>query len=389
MPDLLSGLHRRGYSSGMSEEAPSRRPANTKEMAPLRRGWTTGACATAAAKAAFQALLTGEFPDPVTIRLPRGETPAFALCKTSFGDGWARASVIKDAGDDPDVTHQAEIVVTVRAGKPGSGVRFKAGEGVGTVTLAGLPIPPGEPAINPVPRRMMTEAIEDVASACRVSPDAEIEVAIPGGNALAKQTWNPRLGIIGGLSILGTTGIVVPFSCSAWIHSIHSGVDVARAAGLDHVAGSTGNTSEATVRDRYALPDIALLDMGDFAGGLLKYLRNHPIPKLTIAGGFAKLSKLAQGAIDLHSSRSEVDRDSLLELARNAGADESLLQAMAKANTAAEILALAEAQKLPLALVVAERARASAKSVLGDAPVAVNVLIVDRKGRVLAETGHG
>ena len=368
----------------MSDEAHARRPDR-----PLRRGWTTGACATAAAKAAFQALISGEFPDPVTIRLPRGETPAFSLCRTAIDAGWARASVIKDAGDDPDVTHQAEIVATVRRGEPGSGVRFKAGDGVGTVTLAGLPIPPGEPAINPVPRKMLTEAIEDVASAHCVAADAGIEISIPGGEALAAKTWNPRLGIVGGLSILGTTGIVVPFSCSAWIHSIHSGIDVARAAGLDHVAGSTGNTSEAAVRTRYALPDIALIDMGDFAGGLLKYLRDHPIPKLTIAGGFAKLTKLAQGALDLHSSRSEVDRSALAELARNAGADASHLRAIAQANTAAEILALAETHNLPLAALVARQVRETAKSVLGAAPVTVNVLIVDRNGRVLAETGHG
>ena len=368
----------------MSDEAPNRRPDR-----PLRRGWTTGACATAAAKAAFQALISGVFPDPVTIRLPRGETPAFSLCRTAVDDGWARASVIKDAGDDPDVTHEAKIVATVHRGEATSGVRFKAGEGVGTVTLAGLPIPPGEPAINPVPRKMMIEAIQDVAAEHRVTADVEIEISVPGGEALAAKTWNPRLGIVGGISILGTTGIVVPFSCSAWIHSIHSGIDVARAAGLDHVAGSTGNTSEATVRLRYALPDIALLDMGDFAGGLLKYLRDHPIPKLTIAGGFAKLTKLAQGALDLHSSRSEVDRDSLTELARNAGADASHLKAIAQANTTAEILALAEVHDVPLAALVAKQARKTARSVLGAAPVAVNVMIVNRDGRVLAETGHG
>ncbi len=172
---------------------------------------------------------------------------------------------------------------------------------------------------------MMSEAIAEIAAAHATSPDAEIEISIPGGEALAEKTWNPRLGIVGGLSILGTTGIVVPFSCAAWIHSIHSGIDVARAAGLDHIAGSTGNTSEAAVRKLYDLPDIALLDMGDFAGGLLKYLRAHPLPKLTLAGGFAKMTKLAQGALDLHSSRSEVDRDFLAELLRKAGADEPLL----------------------------------------------------------------
>jgi cobalt-precorrin-5B (C1)-methyltransferase len=380
---LLSAPLLRGYSSAMSDDAP-RRPER-----PLRRGWTTGACATAATKAAFQALLTGAFPNPVTIRLPRGEKPSFALNRTARGDDWAQASVIKDAGDDPDVTHMAEIVATVRRGPSGTGVRFKAGPGVGTVTRAGLPIPPGEPAINPVPRLMMKESIAEVAAAHGVAPDAEIEISVPGGEALAAKTWNPRLGILGGISILGTTGIVVPYSCSAWIHSIHSGIDVARAAGLDHVAGSTGNVSEAAVRERYGLPDIALLDMGDFAGGLLKYLRDHPVPKLTLAGGFAKMTKLAQGALDLHSSRSGVDRGFLAGLARSAGAEEPVVQSMRSANTAAEALALAERNGLPLAALVAEQARATAKAVLGDAPVAVNVLVVDREGRVLAETRRG
>jgi cobalt-precorrin-5B (C1)-methyltransferase len=281
------------------------------------------------------------------------------------------------------------VVATVRSGSEGSGVKFKAGPGVGTVTLPGLPIPPGEPAINPVPRQMMREAIDEVAAAHNSSADVEIEISIPRGETLAAKTWTPRLGILGGLSILGTTGIVVPFSCSAWIHSIHSGIDVARAAGLEHVAGSTGNASEAAVRKLYDLPDIALLDMGDFAGGLLKYLRDHPIPKLTIAGGFAKLTKLAQGSLDLHSSRSEVDRTFLTGLAAKAGANDALLVAISKANTAAEALSHAERNEAPLAELVAKEARKTAKAVLGTAPVAVNILVVDREGRVLTETGHG
>ena len=363
---------------------PSRRPPG-----PLRRGWTTGACATAATKAAWHALLVKTWPDPVVTRLPRGETPAFALARTASGEGWASASVIKDAGDDPDVTHGAEIVATVRRLPAGAGIVFKAGPGVGTVTLAGLPVPPGEPAINPVPRKMMSEVIAEVAAACGARPDAEIEISIPGGAELAQKTWNPRLGILGGLSILGTTGIVVPFSCAAWIHSIHRGIDVARAAGLEHVAGSTGNTSEEAVRRRYALPDIALLDMGDFAGGLLKYLRDHPVPRLTLAGGFAKLTKLAQGALDLHSSRSEVDRAFLAGLAAEAGGRSGTIEAISRANTAAEALAHAEGNGLPLAALVAKGARSTAKAVLGSAPVAVNIFIVDRDGRPLAETGHG
>ncbi len=219
-----------------------------KPQQKLRKGWTTGACATAATSAALTGLITGEFPDPVTITLPKGQTPAFALATEERGEYWACAAIIKDAGDDPDVTHQALIASKVRFGKAGSGIVFKAGKGVGRITKAGLPIAPGEPAINPVPRLMMAQVVEEIAQKHNVSRDVEIEVSVADGENLALKTWNPRLGIIGGLSILGTTGIVHPFSCSAWIHSIHSGIDVARANGFDHVAAATGSTSETRWR---------------------------------------------------------------------------------------------------------------------------------------------
>lgn len=350
----------------------------------LRRGWTTGACATAAVRAAFEALLTGEFPDPVTIALPRGEQPRFELARKELGDGTATAGVIKDAGDDPDVTHRALVLATVRHGEAGGGVTFRAGEGVGTVTLAGLPVPPGEPAINPAPRAMMREVIAEVAAAHGAPADVEITIAIPGGAELAAKTWNPRLGIAGGLSVLGTTGIVVPYSCSAWIQSIHSGIDVARANGLTHVAGATGNTSEAAVAARYGLPLEALLDMGDFAGGMLKYLRRHPVPRVTIAGGFAKLVKLAQGHMDLHSSRSQVDFGRLAQWLMDLGATEEMAQAARQANTAAEVLALAG--PLPVADLVARRAREAALAMLAGG-IDLDVLVVDRAGRIVGEAG--
>src|SRR4029077_6295028 len=191
-----------------------------KPRGPLRRGWTTGACAAAAAKAAFTALLTGEFPDPVEITLPKGERPSFALARQTLTGESASAGIIKDAGDDPDVTHQALIVSAVRRLQAGSGVVFRAGEGGGTVTRRGLPLAIGEPAINPKPREMMRQALNEVAAAHGVSADAEITVSVPNCIEIAKHTWNPRLGILGGISILGTTGIVHPFSCSAWIASI-------------------------------------------------------------------------------------------------------------------------------------------------------------------------
>ncbi len=232
---------------------------------PLRRGWTTGACAAAAARAAYEGWLTGKFPDPVAIGLPGGAQPNFRLALAERDEDEARAGIVKDAGDDPDVTHGALVISAVRPGPPRSGLSFRAGAGIGTVTRPGLPLAVGEPAINPGPRRMIAAALAEFDSAA-APPDLIITVSIPGGEALAAKTMNGRLGIVGGLSVLGTTGIVIPYSCSSWIHSIQRGIDVARAAGLTHVAAATGSTSEAAVARLHGLPEIALLDMGDFVG---------------------------------------------------------------------------------------------------------------------------
>jgi len=358
-----------------------------KPQGELRRGWTTGACATAATKAAAIALVTGEFPDPVGITLPKGETPYFPLCFESLSDSGAVAGIVKDAGDDPDVTHGATVIAHVVPLKPGSGIVFSAGDGVGMVTKPGLPVPPGEPAINPVPRQMMRDVIGEVCAEHMLPPDLQITISIPGGAELAKQTWNPRLGIVGGLSILGTTGIVHPFSCSAWIHSIHRGIDVARAAGFQRVIAATGSTSEKAAQTLYNLPEIALLDMGDFAGGLLKYLRAHPLPQITVAGGFATLTKLAQGALDLHSGRSQVDFQWLwqqIEILSTEPLNQDLKTMILNANTAAQVLELVQELPIDLPGHVARTARSVARSVLRDAPVDVEILVVDRKGRMLA-----
>ncbi len=351
-----------------------------RQERPLRRGWTTGTCAAAAAKAAFAALITGEFPDPVEVTLPRGERPSFALAMTRRDGDAASAGVIKDAGDDPDVTHGALVVATVRLGAPGAGVTFRAGEGVGTVTRPGLPLPPGEPAINPVPRRMMRDAIAEIAAASGRGGDAEIEIAIPGGEALAAKTLNGRLGIVGGLSILGTTGIVVPYSCSAWIHSIHRGIDVARAAGLTHIAGSTGAASEVAVQKLYRLPEIALIDMGDFVGGMLKYVRAHPLPRVTIAGGVGKMSKLAQGLTDLHSKRGAVDHALLAQFAAAAGGSTALGVRILTANNAAEVFALAQSEGIALGDEVARAAKTTAAQVVAGRDVAIEIVMFDRDG---------
>ncbi|MBK8082602.1 MAG: cobalt-precorrin-5B (C(1))-methyltransferase [Devosia sp.] len=360
--------------------------AHAPDAPPLRRGWTTGACATAAAKAALAALLGDEFPNPVSIVLPGGQQPAFALAEERRGDGFAEAGIIKDAGDDPDVTHGALVLARVEAAAPGTGISFRAGEGVGTVTKPGLPLAVGEPAINPVPRRMMTEVATEIAAAHGVSLDFRITISVRDGERLAERTWNPRLGIMGGLSILGTTGIVVPYSCSAWIHSIHRGIDVARALGLRHVVGSTGDLSEKAAMARLGLPPEAYLDMGDFVGGLLKYLRVHPVARLTLAGGFGKFAKLAEGAMDLHSGRSGVDVKSLGILLRNLGASPYSVAQAANAESANAVLQIAGAEGIGLADAVARRAREVAKGVVGHA-TQVDVLVVDRTGAIVGESG--
>ncbi|WP_368188180.1 cobalt-precorrin-5B (C(1))-methyltransferase [Aestuariibius sp. HNIBRBA575] len=341
---------------------------------PLRRGWTTGACATAATKAALTKLWGDVWTDDVQITLPRGETPVFTLATTGSGVDWAEAAIIKDAGDDPDVTHGALISARV---EPSDGaVVFAAGTGVGIVTKPGLPIAVGEAAINPVPRAMMDEVVAALASEFGKTPDIKITISVQNGAQLAEKTWNPRLGIVGGLSILGTTGIVRPFSCAAWIASIHRGVDVARAEGLDHVAGCTGATSERVVQSLYNLPEQAMLDMGDFAGGLLKYLRKHPVKRVTIGGGIGKICKLSQGAIDLHSGRSQVDFGQIAQWLGDAR--------MSDMNTALQVY---ENKGRMFADIVAQKALIQVEQLLKDCGTRADIVVIDRKGNILSRAG--
>ncbi|MEE9389531.1 MAG: cobalt-precorrin-5B (C(1))-methyltransferase [Paracoccaceae bacterium] len=346
----------------------------TQSQKKLRYGWTTGACATGAVKAALLGLWQGDIPKALQITLPRGQTPVFQIAHQLTGDGWAEAGIIKDAGDDPDVTHGTLVIARVRARN--SGVSFVAGDGVGTVTRPGLPITVGQAAINPVPRQMMQAVVAELAGELGQKADIEICISIPGGAEIAQKTWNPRLGIVGGLSILGTTGIVRPFSCSAWIASIHRGIDVARADGLDHVGACTGSTSERAVQNLYGLADHAMLDMGDFAGGVLKYLAKNPVQRLSIGGGIGKLAKLAQGAVDLHSARSQVDISALAEMVGNSD--------VAQAQTALHAYEIAGPE---LAGAVAQKARIVAAGYVEKAGCKVDITMVDRSGNIIARAG--
>jgi len=234
-----------------------------------------------------------------------------------------------------------------------------------------------------VPRQMLREAVAEVAAAQGDAGDVEIEIAVPGGEALAAKTMNGRLGIVGGLSILGTTGIVVPYSCSAWIQSIHSGIDVARAMGFTHVSGATGNASEVAAQKLHGLHEVQLIDMGDFVGGMLKYLRKHPVARLTIAGGSGKMTKLAQGLLDLHSRKGSVDLGVLAGLAEQAGGSPALGARILGSNTAAEALAHAEAAGVALGERIARAGWDTAAKIVAGTPIEIEIVVFDRDGRLV------
>ncbi|MBF8779005.1 cobalt-precorrin-5B (C(1))-methyltransferase [Pseudomonas fulva] len=359
------------------------REETQERAAPLRSGLTTGSCATATSLAAARLLLTGLSSDAVRITLPKGRQVQMRLEFCRRAGEQAEAGTLKDAGDDPDVTHGALLYSQVRLTTT-PGIRFLAGEGVGTVTRPGLVLAVGEPAINPVPRRMISEHLQRLADEHDHAGGFEVTINVRDGERLALKTMNPRLGIIGGLSILGTSGIVRPFSCAAYIASIQQGIDVAHTNGYQHIAACTGNASEDTMRRLYDLPEIALIEMGDFVGAVLKHLRKVPVARLSLCGGFGKISKLAAGHMDLHSRHSSIDLPQLAEWAAQLGGDSALQAAITHANTSQQALALAHAAGIGLGDAVCARALQVARGVV-PATVRVEVFAIDRQGGVVGQ----
>ena len=361
------------------------RDETAEQPAPLRSGLTTGSCATATSLAAARLLLSGVSHDAVAITLPKGKIVTMRLEFCRLCDQGAEAGTIKDAGDDPDVTHGALLYSQVSL-RPEPGIGFVAGLGVGTVTRPGLVLAVGEPAINPVPRKMITEHLLLLAAELGYSGGFTVTVNVQDGAALALKTMNPRLGILGGLSILGTSGIVRPFSCAAYIASIHQGIDVAKTNGYLHIAACTGNASEDTMRRVYNLPEIALIEMGDFVGAVLKHLRKVPVDKLSLCGGFGKISKLAAGHMDLHSRHSSIDLPQLADWAAAIGADAALQTAIRQANTSQQALAMAHAAGIALGDAVCQHALNFARSVV-PTQVQVEVFAIDRQGGIVGHAG--
>ncbi|SBT18094.1 cobalt-precorrin-6A synthase [Marinomonas gallaica] len=363
-------------------------PESSEQAKPLRSGLTTGTCATACSVAAAMVLLGKTQPEQVFITLPKGQEVPLTITSYEVHNNSVTASTVKDAGDDPDVTHGATVWVTI-ALTPQTGIQFAAGQGVGIVTRTGLLLDVGEPAINPVPRKMISDHLTALAKEQAYLGGFKVTVGVEKGEQIALKTMNPRLGIVGGISILGTTGIVRPFSCGAYIASIQQGVDVARANGHRYIAATTGNASETAIRERDALEDMALIEMGDFIGALLKHVRRlenqtMQLNKLTICGGFGKISKLAQQHMDLNSRASSIDLMSLAELASTLGGSESLKKAMSQANTSVEALTFAQAEALPLADAVCQQALDFCRRFI-PSHMDLEVLAIDRKGQFVGQ----
>jgi cobalt-precorrin-5B (C1)-methyltransferase len=300
----------------------------------LRTGYTTGACATAAALAAARGLLGERGISEITIHLPAGRDATFPVHRFEVTAGGALASVVKDAGDDPDVTHGAEICARL-SWTPSPGLRLVAGPGVGTVTRPGLGLEVGGPAINPVPRRMLHEHLSELMGQRLDQRGLEVRIEVPGGEEMARKTLNGRLGIVGGISILGTTGIVVPYSTAAWRASVEQAIDVAVANGQRQIVLSTGGRSEQyAMRLLPHLPEVAFVEMGEFTGHCLKRCLRLGVERASLAGMVGKMSKIAQGHFMTHVAGNQVDLHFLAGLAAECGATPDVVEQIRAANTA-------------------------------------------------------
>jgi len=354
---------------------------------PLRHGYTTGSCAAAAAKGAALLLARQSLVKEVDLDLPAGVSATFQLHGQSFTTGEATCYVIKDAGDDPDVTNGAEVHARVTTNPPqppfvkGGGITISGGIGIGRVTKPGLAVPPGEWAINPVPRRMIEEAVLDAFGLQPSAFNLNVIISIPDGEERAKKTLNARLGIIGGLSILGTTGIVRPISAKAWTDTIDAALDVARACGAPTVILSTGRSSEMAAQTSCSfLPEEAFVMMGDHVAYALRACAKRGFTQPVIACQFAKLLKIACGHENTHAAASELDLAALRKWAEAENFPPRIITNIGQAHTAREAI-LASGFDHTLLQLVCKRAQAAAN---GTAPsLRVEFQVADYSGNIV------
>ena len=303
----------------------------------LRTGYTTGTSATAASKAALLSIINQRKIEHVDVKLPKGNFIKIPIHSCKFDRHSGKCSVIKDGGDDPDVTHGAEIIADLSFTDKINEIEIDGGEGVGVVTKPGLGLEINKPAINPVPRKMINENVREIAGKILLENGIKVTISVPKGRELGPKTDNPRIGIMNGISILGTSGIVIPFSTASYAASIRQSLDVSLAMGDDTVVLTTGGRSEDFAKKIVKLPDHCFVQMGDFSGYTIQQCAKKEIKKAYVVGFIGKLAKMAAGVKQTHVKGSKVDMKFLSEIARGCSASEEVIEEIKKANTARHV----------------------------------------------------
>jgi len=350
----------------------------------LRTGFTTGTSATAAAKASLLSIIHQRKIEQVDVKLPKGSWIKIPIYSCKFGTDSARCSVIKDGGDDPDVTHGAEIIVDLSFTSKVNEIEIDGGEGVGIVTKPGLGLEINKPAINPVPKKMINENIREISEKILLEKGIRIVISVPTGKDLGPKTDNPRIGIMHGISILGTSGIVIPFSTASYAASIRQNLDVAIAMGNDTVVLTTGGRSEDFAKNIIDLPEHCFVQMGDFSGYTVQQCKKKQIKKAYVVGFIGKLAKMATGTKQTHVKGSKVDMKFLAKIATECGAEEDTVNEIKKANTARHVSEIIKERKINGFFdEICNKTLAHMKS-YSEGKIQLQVILFDFDGNVLA-----
>ena len=351
----------------------------------LKTGFTTGTSATAAAKAALLSIINQTKFENIDVKLPKGNFIKIPIHLCEFEKNKARCSVIKDGGDDPDVTHGAEIIVDLSLTEKKNEIEINGGEGVGIVTKPGLGLEINKAAINPVPKKMINENLTKAAGNLLIEKGIKIIISVPKGKELGPKTDNPRIGILHGISILGTSGIVIPFSTASYAASIRQNLDVAIAMGNDTVVLTTGGRSEDFAKKIIDLPEHCFVQMGDFSGYTIQQCSKKNIKKAYVVGFIGKLAKMAAGVKQTHVKGSKVDMKFLSELAGNCGANEIIIEKILKANTARHVSEIIKENKIMgFFEQICEKTYKQMKK-HSEEKISLDVILFDFEGNILAK----
>ncbi|MCE2506886.1 MAG: cobalt-precorrin-5B (C(1))-methyltransferase [Nitrosopumilaceae archaeon] len=350
----------------------------------LRTGYTTGSSATAASKAALLSIIKQQQIEEIEIILPKKSTIMIPVNSCKFEKNKAKCSVIKDGGDDPDVTHGAEIIVELTFNDNKNQIEIDGGEGIGIVTKPGLGLEINKPAINPVPKKMIIENLKEIGEDILKEKGIRVVISVPKGKELGPKTDNPRIGIKGGISILGTSGIVIPFSTASYAASIRQNLDVSIAMGNDTVVLTTGGRSEDFAKKIVDLPEHCFVQMGDFSGYTIQQCGRKNIKKAYVVGFIGKLAKMAAGVKQTHVKGSKVDMNFLAELARKVGANEEIIESVKKANTARHVSEIIQENNVDgfFELICSEVYKHMRKH--SEEKVPIDVILFDFEGNILA-----